>query len=448
MLFTNQIKLFFLRLISGILLVLSLGSCLCTAKPIEKSDAFEPNNTIEQAKPLTSQIEAELAEGAVDTFAFTAIKDERIRFDVATISGGYLAFKLEIKTPNGELIATKADRTSNSNLEFVIPNAGNYILVITGVYTGPPDSLCATGQANYRLTRVNLGLLENPTVTATLGATNSILIEWNAVPNATSYTLERQVAADTWQPIPVIAANQLSAKDSFLKSETNYVYRLKAWIGDLSSTGLKILAQTYKPLEPRLSITTPIGSQYLPTLYVNKDITLSLALNDSPGTTVTIERSGTPAVTLTSPYLYNFLASDPSIIEGEYTFSAIVSRIGESERSSNLVIVVDRTRPTVLTRLPEPNATLVPINSRISVTLSEELVVRDLILEKTASGDPIPSILSGSKSEFILTPNAPLESGVSYTVRLPSGASLPGDGNTDRAGNAPVAEMWTFTTQP
>jgi hypothetical protein len=436
------------RLIASGFLMVSLGSCLCTLKPIRPPDAFEPNDTLAQAKTFTSPASATLSAGEIDTFSFTANKNERLRFEPITTSGNYLAYGLEVKTPTGELIAT--NKNPSEDLQFVAPNAGNYVLVITGVYFGPSDSFCAFGEADYQLTQVNLGVVETPIVTVTSQTSHSISIEWSAVTGATLYTLERQTAPDVWTALQT--SSQRSFTDNFLQSDTAYTYRLKTFIGSLLLPTTLVETKTYKPYDPLLlSITTNIGNQYVPTRYVKNDITLSVTFNDSPGTTVTLERTGTAATILTAPYSYVFPAGSPSIPEGEYTFSVTASRPGESLSSSPLVVVVDRTKPTVIAKSPAPNATLVPINTKISLTFSEELVVLGnyyVRLEKTADGTLVPNISSGTNTELILTPNSPLEPGVSYTVRVLGGGLLPGNGNTDRAGNAPDPEAWSFTTQP
>jgi hypothetical protein len=438
------------RLITSGFLMVSLGSCLCTLKPIRPPDAFEPNDTLEQAKTFTSPTAATLSAGEIDTFSFTANKNERLRFEPVTTSGGNLAYGLEVKTPTGELIATNKNPNPSISLEFVAPNTGNYVLVITGFYAGPADSFCAVGEAEYQITQINLGLVENPIVTVTSQTSRSITIQWSAVTGATSYALERQTAPDVWTALQT--SSQRSFTDNNLQSDTAYTYRLKTLIGSLLLSTTLVETKTYKPYDPLLlSITTNIGNQYVSTRYVKNDITLSATLNDSPGTTVTLERIGAAATILTAPYSYVFPAGNPSIPEGEYSFSVTASRPGESLSSSPLVVVVDRTKPTIIAKSPTPNATLVPINSKISLIFSEELVVLGnnyVRLEKTADGALVPTVPSGTFTELILTPNTPLEPGVSYTVRVLGGGLLPGNGNTDRAGNAPDPESWSFTTQP
>ncbi len=62
---------------------------------------------------------------------------------------------------------------------------------------------------------------------------NSIALEWQAVPYATSYRLERQVGSQgTWLYLATLAADATNYQDTGLSSDTTHYYRLAAY-GDL-----------------------------------------------------------------------------------------------------------------------------------------------------------------------------------------------------------------------
>lgn len=451
----HQPRLILSQLVTGVMLACSLGSCLCMPKPALPPDAFEPNNTLEQAKTFVSPANANIAEGETDTFTFSASKDERVRLELTITSGEFLSFGIEVKAANGVTVASKAPNYGFgepiTNLEFLAPDAGSYVLVLKGVYNGPPDALCLQGRADYRLTQTNLGLIENPSANVTRRTSHSVTIEWLEVVGATSYTLERQTAPDVWMPIPIPASSLRAVTDENLVSDTAYVYRVKTLIAALSSTGTQLDTRTFKPYFASLFVSSNIGNQYLPTQYVKSDIVLRVQLNDSLGTSVTLERAGAPALTLAAPYSSAFAAGSLSVPEGEYTFGATVSRPGESERTNDLVVVVDRTKPTVTARTPNIGVTLVPLDSSVTLTFSEYLPVlgTNLSLEKTLTGSLVAGHFSRPGTNQIrFTPSAALEAGVSYTVRVLAGGPLPGNGSTDRAGNPPDTEAWSFTTAP
>jgi len=84
----------------------------------------------------------------------------------------------------------------------------------------------------------------------------------------------------------------------------------------------------------------------------------------------------------------------------------------------------------------------VPVGTDVTVTFDVAAVGVDtttFTLERTVGGVAVPATVSGAGATWTLNPNANLQPGVTYTVRLTSGI-------TDAASVALAGESWDFTT--
>ena len=231
-------------------LFLMLASCCQqTAKP--PPDAYEPNDSITQAKPITDQLNGSLGEQALDFYSFSAKAKERILFKVQSVTGRFLSPVLEVQDLEGTLITGFGTGNSASNSDFdsgtfevALPKDGQYVLKMQGFYTGPADSFCAYGTLDYQLKLSRLGTLLDPVVTVSNRTTSSVKFSWATVAGATGYLLERQEGAGAWKRLQVLVATSVSVEDTGLLANKEYVYRISSLLGDTSSVGAVITVMT------------------------------------------------------------------------------------------------------------------------------------------------------------------------------------------------------------
>jgi len=105
--------------------------------------------------------------------------------------------------------------------------------------------------------------------------------------------------------------------------------------------------------------------------------------------------------------------------------------------------------PDTLSVSPAPNATRVPLSSKVEITFDEAVdrltVNTGSITLETAAGAPITGVVTydDAAHKATLTPSAPLAYGTTYKVTIKSGNA----GVTDLAGNKLTADKtWTFAT--
>jgi Bacterial Ig-like domain len=105
--------------------------------------------------------------------------------------------------------------------------------------------------------------------------------------------------------------------------------------------------------------------------------------------------------------------------------------------------LADSIAPTVIARVPSPNALNVDPEAALKATFSENVVGAEtnFTLIKTSDSSIVAAtvVYSGITREATLTPKYPLEQGTLYTVQLSSNIK-------DSSNNALIAETWTFTT--
>ena len=126
------------------------------------------------------------------------------------------------------------------------------------------------------------------------------------------------------------------------------------------------------------------------------------------------------------------------------TYTAILS--GAQDPSGNVMTTVTWSfttdaQPTVLSTTPSDGSTNVSVNSTVTATFNEPVVLGTISFELTDQfGDVVAATLTydSATNTAILTPDSPLQENTTYTVML-SGAQ-------DLAGTAMAPITWSFTT--
>jgi hypothetical protein len=167
----------------AVALVVALACSGCKTTPPLPPDAYEPNDTLEQARPLEDITQATINEGdAPDMYFFTLVKHQRARLVLTwTSNGGFNSNSPELELFNplgkslgsfeGQMIGkpyTFRPSTPPSDLqafppeaEFIVAEAGKYTVSITSVLTEcPPEVGCPYGRSTYEL---KLEIVPNPT---------------------------------------------------------------------------------------------------------------------------------------------------------------------------------------------------------------------------------------------------------------------------------------------
>ena len=117
-------------------------------------DAFTPNDSIAKAAPIVSELDATLRQkDQPDHFKFAATALQRIKVNLKRTSGHFLEPQLEVMDVNGVVLGHigKPPGATDLELEVTAPKDGQYVLRVSGAYSGPPDSMCAVAQLSYRL---------------------------------------------------------------------------------------------------------------------------------------------------------------------------------------------------------------------------------------------------------------------------------------------------------
>lgn len=113
--------------------------------------------------------------------------------------------------------------------------------------------------------------------------------------------------------------------------------------------------------------------------------------------------------------------------------------------------VVDTTGPSITLKSPDSSATQVSVNSKVIIQFNEPVYASSgyVTLSSVTDTKNIPvtsSMVQGSGTTTItITPNAPLDSDVDYTVTIPRTAFQDGAGNAIEAGGASYVS-WSFHT--
>jgi hypothetical protein len=117
-------------------------------------DAFTPNDSIAKAAPIVSELDATLCQkDQPDHFKFAATALERIKVNLKRTSGQFLEPRLEVSDINGVVLGDTgaSPGVGNLTLEVTVPRDGQYVLRVSGAYSGPSDSMCAVAQLAYHL---------------------------------------------------------------------------------------------------------------------------------------------------------------------------------------------------------------------------------------------------------------------------------------------------------
>lgn len=202
---------------------------------------------------------------------------------------------------------------------------------------------------------------------------------------------------------------------------------------------------TPNPTTPKPEPTEPpkpgeLGVYLSPstTTYANSTLTLQVSVVGGTPDSVQLLKNDLPFAPLSSTLKYDWNTSSEA--EGSYTLKARAVQGDKSFDSSELTVVVDRTKPTVdiSSRQPVPGATNISVRAPISVSFSEPLKASSL-------SDGAASLLNASQSvsktlalsddglTLTITPTGQLVS--PDTVEITFGNSL-----TDLAGNALASE--------
>jgi hypothetical protein len=219
----------------------------CPQQALVTPDAFEPNDSITQAKPITASLEGTISEGeSLDFYSFTATARERVKFSYTLFNDSDLGIALEVQDLEGNVIRNTLRpgdgiRSGIGDLELALPTGGQFVLKMQAVYTGPADSFCASGRGSYRLKLVRNGTLGEPVVTVGTRGVYSVALSWTAVDGATGYVVEQKVAPDgVWKTVSVLPATSTSKVATDLLENLAYVFRVRSSLGDVLSVGTEV----------------------------------------------------------------------------------------------------------------------------------------------------------------------------------------------------------------
>ncbi len=182
-------------------------------------------------------------------------------------------------------------------------------------------------------------------------------------------------------------------------------------------------------------------------VYVNGALALSVSVEGGTADSLEFLKGGTVLTQLTaSPYQFTWDTTQEA--EGTYQIVARAKRGNSMFTSTVLSVVVDRTAPTVASRMPLPGATSVSVKTTIEVFFSEPLkpssVTNSSVVVSTGSASSIEKTFSLSSDGTRLTtiPAAPLPA--PGTVSISLGTTT--EPLADLAGNPlTTTGPWTFT---
>ena len=214
-----------------------------------------------------------------------------------------------------------------------------------------------------------------------------------------------------------------------------------------SGTVTATITLTPDPNQPFVVITSPAAGQ---TLYTNGVARIEASVSGSEPDSVTLRANGQVVGPMVGSQAtgYSFNWDTTTRTQGTYTVVARASLDGENVDSFARKVVVDRTPPTVVGRAPAPNLGQTDSGAVVVATFDEPIDPASLnnpadptILRTELRLDAalVPAVvtLSSDGLSLSLAPLAPLISGNTYSVFIA--------GLTDRAGNAMVADNWSFT---
>ncbi len=166
--------------------------------------------------------------------------------------------------------------------------------------------------------------------------------------------------------------------------------------------------------------------------YTRGSVQLGVEVEGSTPEKLELLVNGSPLAIMVAPYAYAWDTS--SVAEGEHVLRARATLGGRTFLSSERVIVVDRTSPRVLSRVPAPGSQGISVRETIRATFDEPLDVA------TVSGESIQLRAGTSAVAHVATLS---EDGKTLTVTLDARLEVPTTlssvlthGLTDLAGNS------------
>lgn len=180
------------------------------------------NNTESDWYQIDSKTPAYLSAPVVQgmaTFA-TAVS---VSWQPVTDAGGYVVER-RLSTETGYTMLTTLNASALSYTDnSAAPNSNyTYRVKATGRYSDSPF-----GSVSLQTP----ALLTTPEITVNVVYNNALTVGWKAVPNATSYRVDRKSGGDDYKLIGAFEPTAISLKDTSLTPGTVYTYRIKA-LGD------------------------------------------------------------------------------------------------------------------------------------------------------------------------------------------------------------------------
>jgi Bacterial Ig-like domain/Bacterial Ig domain len=195
------------------------------------------------------------------------------------------------------------------------------------------------------------------------------------------------------------------------------------------------------PNPPPINVIPPTVSISSPNTDVltKGAVTVQLAVTGEP-TTVELLKDGAVLATLSAPYSYTWDTTTET--EKVYSLTARATKAGTADvTSAARQITVDRTAPTLVSRVPTDNSSNVLLTDEISLTFSEPILnssITDTSVQLLNGANVLPRNTTlnanGTKLTLVLTP-APA---------LPANMTVVVNGLTDLAGNTAVIANSSF----
>ena len=191
------------------------------------------------------------------------------------------------------------------------------------------------------------------------------------------------------------------------------------------------------------AVSAMLTSPAVPTFHTNGKISIQAVVTGAPDR-VQLTKNGKPLADLVPPYTY--LWDTTAEAEASYELRAVAFAGGAQAVSDPRTVVVDRTPPSVLSRIPAPAASKVDVHDPVRVTFSEAIAPATLT-------DASLTLMDGQA--HVLTRTLDVDpAGASVTVHVASQIAAPAtitakltNAITDLAGNALTVppDEWRFT---
>jgi hypothetical protein len=220
-------------------------------------------------------------------------------------------------------------------------------------------------------------LLATPEITVNIVYNNALVVDWKAIPNATSYQVERKAASEEYKLIGTYAPTATSIKDTNLTPGTLYSYRIKA-IGDRTESPVASMsAVTPAMLETPELVITPTSFDILTLSWkANRNAThylLERKMPDSVGYEKPIRLDGTATEYIDTRLMPNSEYAYRIMAYGDKTHSALATAKGTTQ-----VLLAVGQDPAVTLRLWPNPTTGGEVSVRFSGPVSGLIQVLDL----------------------------------------------------------------------